>query len=378
MVNPLSPSAEAHRASLELPWSPRERFAADTARADFVHDRAQAAAVSHTQRVYEELVAPPRPALWQRLRGRRPEPVKGLYLWGGVGRGKTYLMDCLYESLPFAARRRVHFHRFMGEVHQRLAALPRNPDPLVVIAREIADEVRVVCLDEFHVHDIGDAMLLGGLLAALFGHGVTLVTTSNTAPRDLYRNGLQRQRFLPAIALIETHTEVVELAGDVDYREELLAAAGTYHVTEYATGEAVATRFAALARSTVTEYAPLVINGRPITARALAADAAWFTFADLCETPRAASDYLELAVTFPTVFLSGVPLMGPALDAAARRFIHLVDAFYDHGVKLVVWAAAPPGGLYGGRHLQQEFGRTASRLLEMASHGYLAAPHRPA
>ncbi|MDZ7753131.1 MAG: cell division protein ZapE [Gammaproteobacteria bacterium] len=366
-----------HRPPFETPLSPRERFKADTARADFVHDPAQAAAVAHTQRVYEELMAPPaRPALWQRLRGRRPPPVKGLYLWGGVGRGKTYLMDCLYEALPFAARRRVHFHRFMGEVHQRLAALPRNPDPLVVVAREIASEVRVVCLDEFHVHDIGDAMLLGGLLAALFRHGVTLVTTSNAAPRDLYRNGLQRQRFLPAIALIEAHMEVVELGGEVDYREELLAAAGTYHVAGEE-GNAVATRFAALARTAVTEHAALAVNGRRINTRALAADAAWFTFGELCETPRAASDYLELAATFPTVFLSGVPVLEPRLDAAAKRFIHLVDTFYDHGVKLVVWAAAPPAELYRGRHQRKEFERTASRLLEMASHTYLAAPHRP-
>lgn len=366
-----------HGPPSETSLSPRERFKADTARADFVHDPAQAAAVAHTQRVYEDLLlAPRRPSLGQRLRGRRPPPVKGLYLWGGVGRGKTYLMDCLYEALPFAAKRRVHFHRFMGEVHQGLAALPRNPDPLVVIARGIASEVRVVCLDEFHVHDIGDAMLLGGLLAALFRHGVTLVTTSNTAPRDLYRNGLQRQRFLPAIALIEAHTEVVELGGDVDYREALLAAAGTYHV-EDGDPDAVAARFTALARTAVTEHTPLAVNGRHINARALAADAAWFSFGELCETPRAASDYLELAATFPTVFLSGVPVMEPRLDAAARRFIHLVDAFYDHGVKLVVWAAAPPHELYRGRHLRGEFGRTASRLLEMASHGYLAAPHRP-
>lgn len=358
--------------------SPQQRYAADLARPGFHPDPAQAAVVRHTQRVWQELMAPPpRHGLWDRLRGRRPQPVPGLYLWGGVGRGKTYLVDSLYQALAFPEKRRLHFHRFMGEIHAGLQRLPKKPDPLVVIAQGIASDVRVVCLDEFHVTDIGDAMLLAGLLEALFHHGVTLVTTSNTPPDDLYRNGLQRQRFVPAIDLIKRHTEVVELGGEGDYREELLAAAGTYHVAGPAEERRLmGERFASLARA-VAEPTTLSVNGRPVRALGLASDAAWFTFADLCETPRSAADYLELAVTFPTVFLSGVPVLEPRLDAAAKRFVHLVDAFYDHAVKLVVAAAAPPEGLYQGRHLGDEFRRTASRLREMASHDYLGRPHRP-
>jgi cell division protein ZapE len=356
----------------------RTRYQADLAKGFHV-DAAQQEAVEVLQTLYDKLVAPPGPTSFlQRLFGGEPETIRGLYLWGGPGRGKTYLMDCFFASLPIAKKRRVHFHRFMLEIHHTLGQLPKTPDPLPVVAERLAQTTRVLCLDEFHVTDIADAMLLSGLLEALFERRVTLVATSNTAPEALYSDGLQRDRFVPAIELLQRYNDVFALSGKRDFRMALLQHSGTYQVGG---GEAARqwlhAHLGELASLSPCRAARISIHGRELEAVALADDIVWFDFAELCIKPRSARDYLELAREFHTLLLEGVPCFGEETDEAARRFIHLVDALYDHGVKLVVTAAAQPCDLYHGRTLEKHFQRTASRLTEMASTSYLARPHRP-
>ncbi|WP_211331855.1 cell division protein ZapE [Inmirania thermothiophila] len=362
-------------------------------RLGFEADVAQLQAVRHLERVGRALLAaPPRQAgglLGQAVAGlrglglplparRAQPPVRGLYLWGGTGRGKTWLMDLFFEHLPLPAKRRVHFHHLMREVHGRLEALRGTADPLEAVAEDIAAEARLLCIDEFFVEDIGDAMILAGLLRGLFGRGVTLVATSNTAPRALYRNGLQRDRFLPAIDLLEAHTEVLHLDGGIDYRFRALERAEIYHFPLDEGAEAALRRaFAELAGPGAGAPRTLQINGRALPALRVADGVAWFGFAALCEGPRAQADYIELARCYHTVLVSGVRVLGEDDEDVARRFIGLVDELYDRGVKLVCSAAAPPQGLYRGRALAFEFRRTASRLTEMQTHAYLARPHRP-
>ena len=304
------------------------------------------------------------------------DPVRGLYLWGGVGRGKTFLMDLFFDALDVDRKTRIHFHRMMRSVHERMQALGDVEDPLDRIAAEIASETRVLCFDEFFVSDIGDAMILGRLLTGLFERGVTLVATSNSHPEDLYKDGLQRQRFVPAIELLCRHTDVVEIGGDVDYRLRLLQQAGTYLTPD----DAAARRrlrqfFDESASSQITESADLNVNGRPIRARLCAKGIAWFDFEALCEGPRSQNDYIELARWYPTVMLSGVPVLDADHENQARRFVALVDEFYDRRVKLILSAAAPADSLYAGSRIAFEFERTVSRLVEMQSIDYLAAPH---
>ncbi len=361
--------------------TPKERYRRDLRRPGFEHDPEQARAVEALDTLYHRLLEPPpKPTLWQRLRGERPGPVRGLYLWGGVGRGKTYLMDTFFDCIPFEEKERLHFHRFMQQIHEQLKKLPKTPDPLPIVAHEVARRVRLLCLDEFFVHDIGDAMLLAGFLEALFENGVTLVTTSNVAPRDLYRNGLQRQRFEPAIELIERHTETVALGHGRDYRSRLLEQAGTYHVERQAAAarERLAAQWRALVPNAVAAPRPLAVNHRTIDAEALADGVAWFDFEALCATPRSAADYLEIARTFPTLLLGWVPVLDESRDDVAQRFIHLIDALYDHNVKLVVAAADYPPRLYTGQRHAFSFQRTVSRLVEMGSEAYLGQPHRAA
>jgi len=360
--------------------TPIERYRRDLQRAGFSADAAQAQAVAQLDRLWHALVERPRPGvlarLLARIKGARREPVTGLYLWGGVGRGKTYLMDAFYDTLPFPDRQRTHFHRFMRSIHERLRALGERRDPLPLVADDIAARRRVLCLDEFHVGDITDAMLLGGLLDALFSRGVTLVATSNEAPQHLYRGGLQRERFLPAIDLLERHTLVLNVDGGVDYRLRALEQAEIFHspLDEQA-GAALAGTFEALAPEPGSTDTALRIEGREIRARRLAEGIVWFGFEEICGGPRSVDDYIEIARCFHTVLVSDVPVLGALEDDRARRFIHLVDEFYDRQVKLVVSAAAPPDALYEGRRLAAAFQRTASRLREMQSHDYLARAH---
>ncbi|GAB4350146.1 MAG: cell division protein ZapE [Gammaproteobacteria bacterium] len=359
--------------------TPSERYALDLQHGALVSDASQAAAVEHLQRLYDDLLkaGPIRPGgRLGRWFQRRRELPKGLYFWGGVGRGKTYLMDTFYECLPFEDKLRIHFHRFMRRVHDDLATLDRQADPLKAIAGRIARRTRVLCLDEFIVIDIGDAMLLSGLLHGLVEEGVALVATSNTPPDELYRNGLQRARFLPAIDLLKRHTEVVNVDGGIDYRLRALERAEIYHFPlDEAADLSLRRTFEEVAPESGEEGVVLQIEGRPLKTALHADGVVWFEFDELCDGPRGTGDYIELSRCYQTVLLSRVPRLGEGSNDQARRFISLVDEFYDRNVKLVISAEVDVDELYSGTLLAAEFERTRSRLHEMQSHDYLARPH---
>lgn len=369
------------------PLSPIQRYQNDLQREGFNHDPSQQQAVEHLQALYERLLSASQPdapskgirRLFRRGRSSvRPE--KGLYFWGGVGRGKTYLMDNFFESLPLERKMRVHFHRFMRRVHQELKTLSNQADPLEIVADRIAADARVICFDEFFVSDITDAMILGSLLKMLFERGVTLVATSNIVPSGLYPNGLQRQRFLPAIALLEEHTEIVNVDGGVDYRLRALERAELYHSpldnrAEQALQEAFRSLVPAVGE--VHEAELLEIEGRNLNTRFVGEDVVWFDFEAICDGPRSQNDYIEIAREFHAVLVGKVPQMGREKDDQARRFINMVDEFYDRNVKLVLSAEVALEQLYTQGKLEFEFQRTLSRLLEMQSHEYLARPHMP-
>jgi len=329
------------------------------------------------QRRLEHAPPPPRNAIARLLsRRRRMAPVPGIYLWGGVGRGKTFLMDLFFRSLDLEHKRRFHFHRFMGRVHDELGVQRETADPLDRVAERLAADARVLCFDEFFVSDIGDAMILGTLLERLFRRNVTLVATSNTPPADLYAGGLQRERFLPAIRLLETHTAVVELDGRTDYRLRLLEQAGTFVPAGRPDAHDVLCGFfRRIASGDAEEGRVIDILGRPVRTVRAARSVAWFEFSELCGGPRSARDYVELARLCHTVLVSGIPELGSGREDEARRFIALVDELYDRRVKLILSAEVPIEGLYRGKRLRREFERTRSRLVEMQSTEYLAAPH---
>lgn len=355
--------------------SPLERYQRDLKRKGFVADAAQQRAVEHLQRLHEEL-SKPRPKLRFSLRRPRPEPVQGLYLWGGVGRGKTYLMDCFFETLPLRRKLRTHFHRFMLDVHHRRKRYLEEQDPVALVAEEIASEARVLCFDEFFVSDIADAMILGRLTEVLFREGVTLVATSNIEPDGLYRGGLQRERFVPAIERIKAHCRVLQVDSPNDFRLRALTAAPLYYTPADSEAEAAFRRmFDRLSGDTYAQNVEIDILGRPVPTRRVASDVVWFDFKDLCRTARAAADYIELSRCYHTVLLSGLPQLGEADEDAARRFVNLVDEFYDRAVKLVIAADVPMLEIYAGRRLAFEFQRTESRLIEMQSEEYLQRPH---
>ena len=295
-----------------------------------------------------------------------------------MGRGKTFLVDEFFAELPLAEKRREHFHHLMHEVHAQLRRHRARPSPLEQVAAGLAEGARVLVIDEFVVGDVADAMILGTLLEALFRRGVTLLATSNLPPGKLYEGGLQRERFLPAIALIERHCRVVEVDGGIDYRLRQLEAATLWFGPSAGDAEArMSAEFERLADGPGARDARVQVEGRAIRAKREAEDVVWFGFRELCEGPRSAADYIEIARCYGTVFLSGVPVLGPAQDDAARRLVTLVDELYDRGVKLVVSADSDaPERLYRGERLAFEFRRTASRLHEMRSRAYLAKPHR--
>ncbi len=350
---------------------------------------------------------------WLGAIGTRPasEPVRGLYLWGGVGRGKTWLMDLFCQSLPFGERRRRHFHRFMHDVHAELRTLQDRESPLDVVAERIARDARVLCFDELFVADIADAMILGGLFAGLFKRGVTLVATSNVRPRDLYRNGLQRQRFMPTIELIEQHVAVLAVEGGPDYRLRRLTQAGTYlPVDATDTARRLQALFSELAdhdsQTNPLDPADLAdpadpadpadaadpadpvhqagrcagtieIEGRPIPVVRESGGVVWFDFMALCSGPRSQDDYIEIARNYQSVIVAGVPVLDSLREDEARRFVALVDELYDRNVNLIVSAAAQPAELYRADRVALQFERTVSRLIEMQSEEYLAREHRP-
>lgn len=376
------PAATAGPAPAGLPDDtrpPSQAYADGVADGRWLDDPAQRAVLAELDRIHAALARARRRGPLRRLTAklRPPDAVSGLYLWGGVGRGKTFLVDLFYDHAPVRRRHRVHFHRFMQDIHARMAALGQHSDPLARVASDLAARVRLLVLDEFFVSDIGDAMILARLLEGLFQRGVTLVTTSNIEPAGLYREGLQRARFLPAIALLEGHCAVVEMASDRDYRLRQLEQAGVYHSPLGPGAEsAMAAAWAALAADCPREEGPLAINDRLLHPRALAEGVAWFDFAELCDGPRAVADYIELARDFHTLLLSDVPAFDEGNENPARRFVHLVDELYDRGVNLVLSADRDPLSLYQGQRLAREFERTGSRLVEMQGVAYLGGEHR--
>ena len=343
----------------------------------YIADPAQRKVIEELDRIWIELSSHPVSGWWARLRGKQRKPVTGLYLWGGVGRGKTWLMDMFFDSLPGKNKLRIHFHRFMARIHTALGENQSTRDPLTEIAREWAAQYRVLCFDEFFVSDIADAMLLGGLLQALFAEGVTLVATSNVAPDDLYHDGLQRAKFLPAIESLKRHSLSLHVDGGRDFRLRLLQRSEIFlqplnDHAEASLGKAFTDMSAGCSLD-----AHLEINGRILNALQRSDGIIWFNFRELCEQPTSSADYIEIARAFNTVLLSGVPLMGEDNADATRRFINLIDEFYDRNVKMLISAATPIDALYNGKRLAFEFQRTASRLTEMQSNEYLASPHLP-
>ena len=342
----------------------------------FKLDAVQERAVHSLRRLYDDLCRTERERRhWWRL-WSRARPVAGLYLWGPVGRGKSFLMDEFFRLVPVEKKQRIHFHRFMQDIHHRLRDLQGQAEPLRLVAADVARETRLLCLDEFHVTDIGDAMLMRGLLEGLVEQQVVLVTTSNQQPDDLYAGGLQRAQFLPAIELIKSHLEVVELDGASDYRLRTLTRAGVYHnPLGPAADRALADAFRSIAGEPNGSDVDVEIEGRQIRARQVAASAIWFDFGPLCDGPRGTADYIELARRYHTVLVAGVPQFRPDQLESMRRFTWLVDEFYDRQVKLLVSAEAPVELLYSEVPGRTDTERTRSRLIEMQTAQYLSLPH---
>ncbi len=340
-------------------------------------DVAQQAAADRLERLDQE---------WRAYKARRanrlakmivrPPVPRGVWLWGGVGRGKSFLMDAFFASVPVLRKTRLHFHEFMRGVHHELDTLKGVADPLDEVARRVAGRYRLICFDEFHVSDIADAMILHRLLDRLFGLKVGFVMTSNYPPDLLYPEGLHRDRILPAIELIKSRLDVIEVDAGIDYRQRTMEKIPIYLVPGGPTSDAaLAASFDELAE-TEDEDPLLAIEFRQIRARRRAGSLVWFDFAVLCGGPRSQMDYLEIAARFNTVLLSNIPRMSAGQSSEARRFTWLVDILYDHGVKLIASAEAPPEELYTVGALAHEFARTASRLTEMQTRAYLAAPRR--
>ncbi|MBA8060874.1 cell division protein ZapE [Citrobacter freundii] len=369
-------------------FSPTSRYLQALNDGSHQPDNVQQEAVNRLDIIFQELTAPTRPALqesgliarFSKFLGKREPtestPVRGLYMWGGVGRGKTWLMDLFYHSLPGTRKQRLHFHRFMLRVHEELTALQGQSDPLDVIADRFKAETDVLCFDEFFVSDITDAMLLGGLMKALFARGITLVATSNIPPDDLYRNGLQRARFLPAIEAIKQYCDIMNVDAGVDYRLRTLTQAHLWlSPLNDETQQQMDKLWLALAGSK-SEHAPtLEINHRPMQTLAVENQTLAVSFTTLCVDARSQHDYIALSRLFHTVLLSDVPVMTSLMESEARRFIALVDEFYERHVKLVVSAAVPLYEIYRGERLKFEFQRCLSRLQEMQSEEYLKSEH---
>jgi len=343
----------------------------------YVADAAQMAAAGALQTLYGNLLAfkVDRNSTFKRLLAP-PAPPRGIYFWGGVGRGKSFLMDCFYDAVPYRRKKRIHFHAFMQQIHHDLEKYKGEPDPMLKVAGQIARDVRLLCFDEFHVSDIADAMILGRLVDGLFAKGVILVMTSNYPPDGLYPNGLQRDSFLPTIALLKRHLDVLEVEAGVDYRLRALERVEIYH--HPASGDAerkMLDYFRMVAGEEGRKGGHIEVLGRNIDTVRRSHGVIWFDFRTLCGGPRSQNDYLEIARGYHTVLLSHIPQMTQHQASEARRFTWLVDVFYDHRVKLIATADCPAGTLYTEGTQAREFARTVSRLTEMNSRAYLALPH---
>lgn len=343
----------------------------------FVADAAQQAAVERLQTLSDELARfrSQREGLLGRLIRRPPVP-RGVWLYGGVGRGKSFLMDCFFQAVPVRRKTRLHFHEFMRAIHRELETLKGRADPLDEVARRVAQRHRLICFDEFHVSDIADAMILERLMRGLFAHGVCFVMTSNYHPDQLYPDGLHRDRILPAIELIKANVDILAVDAGTDYRRLALARIEAYHhPLSDQSAHAMTVSFEQLAEAGDLSC-DLQIENRQIGALRRAGGVVWFDFATLCGGPRSQNDYLEIAARFHTVLLSDVPIMSPAMASEARRFVWLIDVLYDQKVKLIMSAEGPPESLYTQGAMSGEFHRTVSRIVEMQSRDYLEAPRR--
>jgi cell division protein ZapE len=370
-------AAEYTEPAKRLPVTVLEYYREALAKRGFVADESQYAAVQRLQRLYEQWVAykEKRSTALRRLMVKPPLP-HGVYLWGGVGRGKSFLMDSFYLTLPLVRKRRVHFHHFMRDVHREMEILKGRENPLDAVAGRIAKRYRLICFDEFHVNDIADAMILRRLLERTIALGVVYCMTSNYHPDELYRHGLKRDRFLPAIDLIKESLDVVHVEGGVDYRLRAMEHVQAYHWPLGPEAERSLAETFLQIRDVEEEHHELDVEGRVIPYVKRAGGVVWFEFADLCDGPRSQIDYLDLATRFHTVMLSNVPRMNPARGDAARRFTLLVDVFYEARVNLVISAEVRPGDLYTEGVLAHEFQRTVSRLAEMRTKEYLGQSRR--
>lgn len=361
--------------------SPKAWYQGIRALPGFVHDAAQATAIDELDVLWHQLVE--FKSRRNRFLGRSllsPEVPKGLYLWGGVGRGKTFLMDAFYACLPYRRKRRIHFHNFMAEVHQGMKLLAGENDPLIALSGRIALSTRLLCLDEFHVDDIADAMILGRLVGALFERGVVLITTSNYPPDGLYPNGLQRQSFLSAIELLKRELKVLHIDSGNDYRLRTATREPLFLVADDADGDAANEQrldkwFERISDGMRRDEPHVEVWGRLIPVKKIAQTVVWFEFGELCGGTHAQEDYLEIAHRFPTVFLSHIPRMSADHADAARRFTWLIDVLYDNNVRLVASAAATPDEIYAEGVSSDKFSRTISRLSEMQTQRYLQLPH---
>lgn len=360
--------------------TPRQKYQLDIQTDEFSEDPSQLQAVELLDDLFHRLIASDKPAaLFERISSlfiATRNPVKGIYFWGGVGRGKTYLMDMFFDLLPTKNKMRLHFHRFMHQTHEQLIEFKGKQDPLLLIADDIAAKTNVICFDEFFVKDITDAMILGGLFEALFDRGVSLVATSNIPPERLYWNGLQRERFTPAIKLIEQHCQIVNLDNGIDYRLRTLEQADIFHCPHDEEAiENLNNSFNHLATEEMPLASIIDIEHRSVQTVRCAEGVVWFSFKEICETARSQTDYIEISRCYQTVMVSEIPQLDSKDDAAARRFISLVDEFYERHVNLMITASVELEQLYIGQRLAFEFKRTLSRLQEMQSHDYLALEH---
>lgn len=357
--------------------SPLTWYQAASQQSAFIRDAAQARAIEHLDRLWTELM------MFKRKRNRflgrslrSPQLPKGLYFYGGVGRGKSFLMDAFYGCLPYRRKRRVHFHAFMAEIHQRLRGLKSEANPLKAVAAEIAKETRVLCFDEFHVSDIADAMILGRLLENLFNEGVVLVATSNYAPSELYPQGQNRSSFLPTIALIEEKLTILNVDGGEDYRHRTLTAAEVFYIPANDENERkLADLFTQVTAGQVERPSEIEIHGRMLRCKKRTDKAIWFDFRMVCFGPRSQADYLYLSEHYEMIFVSGIEKLSQAERAEARRLTWLIDVMYDYRVKFCATCDVPVGEIYVEGDFAQEFVRTASRLTEMQSQEYLNLPH---
>lgn len=351
--------------------TPIDHYNASVAKGLIQSDEEQLRALYGLQKVYDDLIREHKKRFGIMRLFHKNQLVKGVYLWGGVGIGKTFIMDCFYQSLPFKQKIRMHFHMFMQRVHDDLKKHQGETDPLQAIASELASQTLVICFDEFYVSDIADAMILGRLFKALFSKGVCLVTTSNIEPDNLYKNGLQRLQFLPAIALIKAHTDTLHITSRVDYRLRHLKEAGVFYTPlGQDADEKMQKAFDKLTSGQDIQTSPIMINGRSIPIKKRAHHVIWFDFNDICRIPRSQHDYLSIADQYKTVFISDIPIIPESARDTICLFVSLVDVLYDAKVKLVLSAAESVPELYCRGHMVLEYARTHSRLVEMQSKDY--------